>query len=163
VKEHFQNGYRRLDGTVPSIYGLAYVHTDIHTYINTQTHRYIRTYIYIYIYIIHTFICIYTSICMPVCLLKFVTQSLCTTSFLMATDIYVRWQEFSQKKGAIIMKLLRRTRASLLETSPFAEKKLSFKKFHFRGVHFWSSFGLLICLSRNSIFVASIFGQVSVR
>ena len=50
------------------------------------------------------------------------------------------------------MKLLSRFGASLLRTSPFAEKKLSFKKFLVRGLHFCSSFDLLVSVRERNVY-----------
>ena len=71
------------------------------------------------------------------------------TSFLMATDWYVGDRDF--QKRYVIMKLLSRISVSLLRTSPFAEKKLFFKKFHVRDLHFWSSFDLLVSVTECNV------------
>jgi hypothetical protein len=73
------------------------------------------------------------------------------TSLLMATDWYCTLDDRDFRKRYVIMKLLSRISASLLRTSPFAENKLSFKKFHFRGFHFLSSFDLLVSVRECNV------------
>ena len=78
MNEQFRNANRRREGTI---------HTDVLTYI--LTHRHTDTFIGLYTHI-STYACKSVS-------WHSIILTQCITSFLMATDWYIRWQGFSKK------------------------------------------------------------------